>query len=174
MFGKLNRNDKIKQLGWITLDTECQADFEEGDSDEGDSGSTTPVQPVRPTPTPAPRPRPEPTDDDNSWMDYLHQLFEDSLWGWLSEDVDAKMQQPQGYVGYPGNSLAVEIFAHNQQDLRLNAKLNASNDKSNTGYYLGCATVITAIALGAYAFSNRGQKAIHQNSTSEESFTFQV
>lgn len=146
MFGKLNRDDKIKQLGWLTLDVDCQATYE-----------LEPEAPVLPpTPTPAPQPRPTPTDTDNSWSAFFYQLFEDSLWDKLSQDVNAQMQQPQGYVGYPGGGLAVEIFAHNQEDLRLNAKLNAKNGKSSTGYYLGCGAALTVIALGVYTFSKKG------------------
>ena len=50
MFGKLNRENKIKQLGWIMLDTECQAANEHWN--ENPTDPITPVNPVNPvTPT---------------------------------------------------------------------------------------------------------------------------
>ena len=165
MYGKLNDENKIKQLGWLTLDVDCQAAQEQD--------PTPPVLPPTPQPAPQPQPRPTPTNTDNSWTAFLYQLFEDSLWDRLSQDVNAQMQQPQGYVGYPGGGLAVEIFAHNQQDLRLNAKLNTKNGKSSTGYYLGCGAALTVIALGAYSYSKKGQKKVVTNVESGE-FSFQI
>ena len=112
--------------------------------------------PPTPAPTPQPRPQPNPANYEQDWHAFLHQLFEDYLWDKLTIDVDAEMQQPQGYVGYAGNGLALEILAHNRDDLRLNAKLNSSSEKSSTGYYLGCAAFISAIALGATLYSKKG------------------
>jgi uncharacterized protein HemX len=88
------------------------------------------------------------------------------------------MQQPRGYVGYPGGNLAVEIYTHNRQDIRLNAKANkAAKKSSNTGLYLGSAAAMGVLALGAYAYNKKGQKTVQNDlnlsADPAESFAFQ-
>ena len=105
-------------------------------------------------------------------------MFEDAFWTQLDIDVNAKLQQPQGYVGYPGGDLALEILAHNRQDIRLKSKAKKAAKKSNSGLYLGSAAVMGVLALGAYAYSKKGQKTVSQdafnmNADPAESFSFQ-
>ena len=88
------------------------------------------------------------------------------------------MQQPRGYVGYPGGNLAVEIYTHNRQDIRLNAKAKrAAKKSSNTGLYLGSAAAMGVLALGAYAYNKKGQKTVQNDlnlsADPAESFAFQ-
>ena len=57
-----------------------------------------------------------PTDD--GWLDLLHQFFHDYLWAQLSIDVDARMNQERGYVGYPEDNpnptdIAIQVYEGN-------------------------------------------------------------
>ena len=99
----------------------------------------------------------------------------------LDIDVNAKLQQPRGFIGYPEDDqrLAVEIFTHNRDDIRLKANVKRETKKSNTGLYLGSAAAMGVLALAAYAYNKRGQKTVAEDpykvsSDPTESFAFHV
>ena len=171
MYGMMNENVEITQLGWLQLDVACQDTFDAG---LPGTGGNTPTPAPSPTPTPTPTPAvdptpPTPTPGPTTSGDTIGNI----VGGYLTRmdfDLGAKLRVSPGdaYVGYPsteGDDIAVAIFEGNAHGGGIALKSKTVNgEKSYQGYYQGAfAGLMSVLAYGAFVYYKGDDKESKTN-----------